>query len=587
MKRLALVLALGLPVGAGCTGSINDSGAGRPNDPGTKNPTIDPNTGKPVPNPTGDPNNPNTTPTGDPVAPPMAAVSCTKDGKVTFGRRTLRRLTNAELEATIRSTFGLTTTQWPGLTVPPDRGSADGFTNNVDSLRVGNEYAAGAAASGKKVAALLTSDALLGTMLPCATTGGAACVDTFLGTIGAKLYRRPLLATEKARFVDLFDKVSKTADFKTFVYWATATMLQSPNVIYRSELGEADGPGRFKLTPYEVASELAYSFTGQPPTPELLALAAANKLSTADEIEAAARGLALDGNTIKPAFREVFNRFSEQWLGLSGLSNLKKDAMDFPDYNDQVQDALGEETRRFFAAVVLEDKGAVDKLFTAPFTVVNPLLAKFYGFPGGTGTDYARVNRPADWGVGLLAQGSILSVKANSLKTSPTKRGHLVRTNIMCAPVPPPPPTVAELPPPTEAQTTRQRYEQLHAPDPACSVCHQKMDPIGFGFEHLDATGRYRAKEGKFDIDDSGVLTETSKGDLKFKGATELANVLSTLPEVSECMGKYLAAFTFGVGQENTSCLVSSVLDELKGGKSVLDSYLRLSRADHFRMRQP
>jgi hypothetical protein len=587
MKRLALVLALGLPVGAGCTGSIGDSAGGPMGGPNTGNSTVDPNTGKPVANPSGDPSKPNTTPTGDPAVPPTAAVSCTSDGKVTFGRRTLRRLTNAELEATIRTTFGLTTTQWAGLTVPPDRGSADGFTNNVDSLRVGNEYAAGAAISGKKVAALLTSDAMLGSMLPCAATGGASCVDTFLDTIGAKLYRRPLLATEKARFVGLFEKVSKTADFKTFVYWATATMLQSPNVIYRSELGEADGPGRFKLTPYEVASELSYSFTGQPPTAELLSLAAANKLSTADEIEAAARGLVMDGTTIKPAFREVFNRFAEQWLGLSGLSNLKKDAMDFPDYNDQVQDALGEETRRFFGAVLLEDKGTVGKLFTAPFTVVNPLLAKFYGFPAPAGTDYARVDRPADWGVGLLAQGSILSVKANSLKTSPTKRGHLVRTNIMCGVVPPPPPTVAELPPPTEAQTTRQRYEKLHAPDPACSACHTKMDPIGFGFEHLDATGRFRAKEGKFDIDDTGVLTETTKGDLKFKGPTELATLLSTLPEVSECMGKYMAAYTFGVGQDNTSCLVSSVLDELKAGKSVLDSYLRLARADHFRVRQP
>ena len=587
MKRLALVLALGTSAAA-CTGTIGDGLPGnRPDQTGPV--TTDPVTGKPTTAAPGTPkpNGPGTTGGMDPAAPPSAEVSCSGAGKDnTVGRRTLRRLTNAEFEATIRTTFGLDTKQWAGLTVPPDRGSADGFNNNVDSLKVSNEYAIGASESGKRVAALITDSAVLGKLLPCSTAGDGACAGTFLDTIGAQLYRRPLAATEKARFMALFDKVSKGADFKTFVYWATATMLQSPNVIYRSELGEPDGAGRFKLSPYEVASELAYNFTGQPPTAELLALAAGNKLSTPDEIEAAARALVMDGTTIKPGFREVFLKFSEQWLGLSGLSNLKKDSMAFPDYNNQVQDALGEETRQFVSAVVLEDKGTVDKLFTAPYTVVNPLLAKFYGFPAGTGTDFARVNRPADWGIGLLAQGSILSVKANSLKTSPTKRGHLIRTNIMCGVVPPPPPTVAELPPPTEGETTRQRYEKLHAPDPACSACHVKMDPVGFAFEHLDATGRFRAKEGKFDIDDSGVLTETSKGDLKFKGANELATILSTLPEVADCMGSYMAAYTFGVSQENASCLVRSVMGELKSGKSLLDYYLRLSRADHFRIRQ-
>jgi hypothetical protein len=586
MKRLALTLGLALGGAAvGCTGTIHDGLSGPGADNGTNvmggqnNPATPPGT-PPKPGQSGGA-------AMDTTPPPSAEVTCNGTGKDTIGRRTLRRLTNAEFEATIRSTFGLDSKQWSGLTVPPDRGSADGFNNNVDSLKVSNEYALGAAESGKRVAALITADATLGKLVPCATTGDAACADTFASTIGAKLYRRPLADTEKARYLALFDKAKQ--DFKTFAYWATATMLQSPNVIYRSELGEDAGGGRYKLNPYEVASELAYNFTGSPPTAALLAAAAANKLGTPEEIEAAARELVLEpgGTTIKPAVRDVFFKFSEQWLGLSGLSNQKKDAMAFPDYTDEIQDALGEETRQFIAATLLEDRGSVQKLFTAPYTVVNPLLAKFYGFPAGAGADFARVQRPADWGVGLLAQGSILAVKANSLKTSPTKRGHLVRTNVMCGAVPPPPPTVAELPAPTEAETTRQRYEKLHAVDPSCSACHVKMDPIGFAFEHLDATGRYRAMEGKFPIDDSGVLTETTKGDIKFKGSTELANAISTLPEVADCVGKYMAAFTFGVSQENASCLVSSIMGDLKSGKSVLDVYLAMSRADHFRFRQP
>src|SRR5205814_1537240 len=39
----------------------------------------------------------------------------------------------------------------------------------------------------------------------------------------------------------------------------------------------------------------------------------------------------------------------------------------------------------------------------------------------------------------------------------------------------------------------RERMAQ-HRTNPACSSCHQLMDPIGLSFEHFDATGRWRIK---------------------------------------------------------------------------------------------
>jgi hypothetical protein len=187
----------------------------------------------------------------------------------------------------------------------------------------------------------------------------------------------------------------------------------------------------------------------------------------------------------------------------------------------------------------------------------------------------------------LLAQGALLSVESHSKSTSPTKRGFFVRTRLLCQPVPPPPPVVGDLPPPTEGETTRQRYETLHAADPGCKSCHQMFDPIGFAFEHLDATGKYRPKEGKFDIDDSGHVSSTSQGDLAFRGPTELATKLAGLPEVSGCVASFMAAYAFGVSQENASCLVRSATLELQKGKSLLDFYVSLARSDHFRLRQP
>ena len=112
------------------------------------------------------------------------------------------------------------------------------------------------------------------------------------------------------------------------------------------------------------------------------------------------------------------------------------------------------------------------------------------------------------------------------------------------------------------------------------------MDPIGFAFEHLDATGRYRAKEGKFDIDDSGVVTNTSAGDLKVRGAAELAAAIAPLPEVSDCLAANLTGYLVGLSPHSASCLVSTATEELRKGMSLVDFALRVASSDHFRLRQ-
>jgi hypothetical protein len=113
------------------------------------------------------------------------------------------------------------------------------------------------------------------------------------------------------------------------------------------------------------------------------------------------------------------------------------------------------------------------------------------------------------------------------------------------------------------------------------------LDLIGFGFEKLDAVGRFRAKENGFDIDDSGELVGTTLGDIKFNGPTELAEQVAKLPETSACMASYMAAFAMGVSQANASCLVKSAAGELQGGMSLVDFWVRMARSEHFRSRLP
>ena len=490
------------------------------------------------------------------------------------GPRLLRRTTGAELGATIRGAFDFTAAEWSGPSVPSDAAGRNGFTNNVDRLIVDDAYAQGLLTTGEQVADAVLDPLVLARVLPCASTGGEACARTYLETVGRRLYRRPMTETEAARYLDLHDRITAEEDFASWVRWATVAMVQSPHVVYRSELGEADGDG-YELTGYEIATALAFTLSGTSPDDALLDAAERGDLDSPEGITAAADQLAAGG-----ALRDVFLSFSEQWLGLSALGNLLKDGTAFPGFTPEVRDAMRRETDGFLERVVFEERGGVRELLTSPTTVFDATLAGFYGWGGG-----GVATRPEGWGVGLLAQGSLLTINAGNQHTSPTQRGLLVREKLLCTEMPPPPPVVGDIPAPTGNETTRERYEE-HTENAACSDCHLQMDPIGFTFEHLDATGRYRETEGPFPIDDSGALHGVSEEPIAVAGPIELAEALAAEPATATCVASYIASYAYGLDHHDTTCLVSSLAEDLAAGTiGLADFYLGLVTTTHFTRR--
>ncbi len=510
---------------------------------------------------------------------------CEDDAANKPGPRLLRRLTGAEVDATVRAALRLDAVAWQGAQLPADGAARNGFTNNADRLVVDETYAARLRSAANDVGALVASAPYLSQVSPCSPVGDRACAESYLDTVGRRLFRRPLTADERARYLALYDKVMASADFPTWVQWATSGMIQSPNFIYRTELGEPDG-GQFRLTDYEIAAALAYNLTGAPPDDALLDLAASGALSTPAGIEAAARDLVVDATgAVKPAARAVFLEFSNRWLGLSALANIDKSAELFPDFSPAVRDSMQRETDAFISHVVFDQRGGWADLLTAPVTFVDQTLAAYYGF-GLAGFEPTLVERPAGWGVGLLAQGSLLAVNAGNTHTSPTQRGLVVRERMLCFDPPPPPPTVGDLPEPTGNETTRERYEDVHAGNPVCAGCHKMFDPIGFAFEHLDASARFRDTENGLAIDDSGYVTALADEDLVFSGPTELAILLSERPEPAACMASYMASYAYGLDHHDTSCLVSDLADELAAGNAgIFDAWLRLASTPHFTTR--
>jgi hypothetical protein len=210
-----------------------------------------------------------------------------------------------------------------------------------------------------------------------------------------------------------------------------------------------------------------------------------------------------------PRSEALATRFAAQWLRLQDLEKVHPDALKFPDFDQQLAQAMRRETELFFYSLVQEDRSALD-LFTADYTYVNERLAAHYDIPGVVGTRFRRVNYPDGRRQGLLGQGSVLTLTSHANRTSPVLRGKWVMEVLFGTPPPPPPPGVPDLEA-TEGSvggkmlTTRERME-MHRANAVCRSCHQYMDPIGLALDNFDVTGAWRIRENGMPLDTRGEL---------------------------------------------------------------------------------
>jgi hypothetical protein len=185
----------------------------------------------------------------------------------------------------------------------------------------------------------------------------------------------------------------------------------------------------------------------------------------------------------------------------------------FPDYDQQLGDAMQRETELFFFDIVRSNRSFFD-LFTADYTYVNERLARHYGIPGVSGPEFRRVTYPDSTRRGLLGHGSVLVETSLANRTSPVLRGKWVMQVLIGMPPPPPPPDVPSLDETADAKdgkqlTTRQRME-IHRRNPTCNACHQYMDPIGLALDNFDVTGKWRFRENGVALDTRGTMYDGS-----------------------------------------------------------------------------
>lgn len=510
-----------------------------------------------------------------------AAVACGPTSPDTSDKRRLRLLTRFEYDNTLRDLLHLDST-W-GQTFPAEE-VVNGFDNNSDARAVGPLLSDKILTAAEQAAEAGVAN--LSQLVSC--DPGDACAQEFIQSFGERAFRRPLTDTERSRYESLYSTVSQEDGYTEGIKAIIAAMLQSPNFLYRAELGQYMDNGKYALTDYEVATELSYLFWGSMPDDALFAKARDGILHTPEQISAEARRM-----LVSPRSRPLLDHFVSQWLDLEKLTQAEKDALAFSDFSPTIRSAMKSETTELFDYVIRNSSGRLPELFTADYTFATDSLASFYRLSGPVTSSTLTSAGLRQWDLrgsgrgGILSHGSILAAQATPQTSSPVRRGKLVRERLLCQLLPPPPPGLnVQLSPVDDALPNRQRFQE-HSRNAACASCHKMMDPIGFGFEQFDSVGRYQPTltSGQ-PVDASGEILSSASTNGTFTGVDGLQRMLAESQDVSACFSMQWLRFAYGVSGEEESCLAQQVTTRFRqSGLSIPELLISLTQLPRFTQR--
>jgi mono/diheme cytochrome c family protein len=360
------------------------------------------------------------------------------------------------------------------------------------------------------------------------------CARKIVSTLAHRAYRGLETSTDIDRLMTFYKSERTERDFERGIQAALQRLLSSPKFVFRAESDPANATAGvpYRVKDLELASRLSFFLWSSIPDDELLNAAAQGRLKNAAVLDQQVKRMLAD-----PKAEALVQNFAGQWLYLRNLKNQIPNSVEFPDFDDNLRQALQRETELFFGSIIQEDHNVVD-LMTADYTFLNERLAKHYGVPNVYGSHFRRVTVSDEARKGLLGQGSILMVTSHTDRTSPVVRGRWILENLLGAPPPPPPAMVPPLKESAEREggkvlSMRERMEE-HRQNPACAGCHSIMDPIGFAMENFDAVGAWRSHEARAPIDASGQLLDGTK----VNGVVELKKALMRQPD------RFVATFT-------------------------------------------
>lgn len=352
------------------------------------------------------------------------------------------------------------------------------------------------------------------------------CARKMVAALLRQAYRRPLNDSDLETPLSFYQRRrNSNGSFESGIESALQFILASPEFLFRFEPDPTNLAvgAPYPLSDIALASRLSFFLWSSLPDDELINLAAQGKLHEHAVLEQQVKRMLADERA-----GALVDNFAEQWLFLRNLKNSSPDPQIFPDFDDNLRQAMRQETKLFFQSIVREDRSVMD-LLNADYTFVNERLARHYGIPNVYGSEFRRVALTSEERRGLLGQASILTVTSYPNRTSPVQRGKWILTNLLGIPPTPPPPNVPALKENSGGKvlSLRERMEQ-HRADPVCAGCHKVMDPIGFALENFDAVGQWRTVDDGAHIDPSGTLYNGVKVD----GPAALRKMIADHPQV-------------------------------------------------------
>ena len=335
-----------------------------------------------------------------------------------------------------------------------------------------------------------------------------------LKNFAARAYRRPVRDEEVDRLMSVVTarRQQGKSDFDAMKDGLKAALC-SPAFLYLVEPDPAGTLPVASLTPHALATRLSYFLWSTMPDAELRRAADTGDLAKPEVLVAQVRRMLSDSRS------EAFTvGFIDAWLNLRALGDMAPDRGEFARYYaHNLQPAMKRETQLFMRDLIERNESVV-RFLDANYTFANRPLARLYGMenavPPESGHEFHRITFTAPQRGGLLGQGSVLTVSANGIETSPVTRGVWVLENILGTPPAPPPDNVPPIDPDIRGAKSMREILAKHRDNPACYDCHRKIDPLGFALENFDPIGAWRTRYDKGGaIDSSGELPDGRRFD--------------------------------------------------------------------------
>jgi hypothetical protein len=421
---------------------------------------------------------------------------------------------------------------------------------------------------------------------PEAAAEESACAQKIVAGVARRAWRRPIASQDTELLMGFYQQGRNEGSFDKGIEMALNRILADPEFVFRKEAAPAAvKPGeKYRLSDVALASRLSFFLWSSLPDETLLTLASQNQLHQPEVLEQQVKRMLADARS-----GQLVNNFAGQWLNLRGLQSQTPVTALYPDFDDNLRQAMRQETELFVNSVVREDRSVID-LIDANYTFLNERLAKHYRFPGVYGSQFRRVTLGEEFDArrGLLGKGSLLTISSQPARTSPVGRGKTVMAVFLGVSPPNPPPNVPDLPKTDSAvhggtkPTMRQQME-LHRKVEPCASCHKIMDPIGFSLENFDAIGQWRATDDGSPINAAGQLVDGTR----MNGVTDLRNALLRYsPQFVRVVTEKLLIYALGRGTEYYDMpLVRSIVRSAEPGNYRFSSLvLGVVESDPFQM---